>query len=96
MDLEIIDNKINHHFETTVEGKTAFIDYKKRPSALVIFHTEVPKELEGRGIAAALTKHVLDYAAREELGVVPFCPYMLAYLKRHPEYHYLVKSKKAV
>ena len=91
MELDIINNQNNHHFEAVIDGKTAFIDYKARPDALVVFHTEVPKELEGRGIAATLTKHVLEYVAAEGMGVVPLCPYMRSYLKKHPEYQHLVR-----
>jgi uncharacterized protein len=62
-----------------------------KPGIMTVLHTEVPQELEGRGIAGAMTKHVLDYIAAENLQVVPLCPYMAAYLKKHPEYQYLVK-----
>ena len=94
MELDIKNNLANHHFEAIIAGKTAFIDYKLRQDALVIFHTEVPKELEGQGIATTLTKHVLDYATAENLGVVPLCPYMRAYLGKHPEYQHLVRKLK--
>jgi predicted GNAT family acetyltransferase len=91
MDLTITNNEAAHRFETEVEGRTAFIDYKFRPGVMTVLHTEVLKELEGRGIAGAMTKHVLDYIADQKLQVVPLCPYMAAYLKKHPEYQYLVK-----
>jgi predicted GNAT family acetyltransferase len=53
-------------------------------------HTQVPKEYEGKGIAAMIVKHVLDYARNEGLKILVYCPYTAAYIKRHPEYNDLV------
>ncbi|KAA5548799.1 GNAT family N-acetyltransferase [Adhaeribacter rhizoryzae] len=92
MELEIINNPENQRFETTIDGKTAFVHYKLRPHVITVLHTEVPKELEGRGIAAALSKFVLEYIADQKLKLVPLCPYMQNYLQKHPEYEYLVKE----
>ncbi|MER2999225.1 GNAT family N-acetyltransferase [Pontibacter populi] len=93
MEIEVKDNSAQHRFETTIEGQTAFIDYKLRPGVMTVLHTEVPKVLEGRGIAGTITKYVLDYIATNNLQLVPICPYMRSYLKNHPEYHYLVKKE---
>jgi predicted GNAT family acetyltransferase len=51
-----------------------------------MLHTEVPKELEGRGIGSALIRGVLDTARRQGLKVVPLCPFAKAYIEKHPEY----------
>jgi len=93
MELDIKDNPAARRFETTVEGQTAFIDYKLRPGVMTVLHTEVPPPLEGRGIAGAMTRHVLEHIAQQGLKVVPLCPYMSAYLKKHPEYQHLVQEK---
>ncbi len=92
MAIDIKNNPTAHRFETTINGKTAFVDYKLRPGIMAVLHTKVPKELEGQGIAAAMTKFVLEYIAAEKLQLVPYCPYMRAYLQKHPEYGYLVKK----
>ncbi|GAB2544251.1 GNAT family N-acetyltransferase [Rufibacter soli] len=93
MELTITNNEAAQRFEAEVEGQMALIEYRLKPGVMTVLHTEVPKELEGRGIAGTMTKHVLDYIAAEKLQVVPRCPYMSAYLKKHPEYQYLVKEK---
>ena len=49
-------------------------------------HTEVPKELGGRGIGSALIRGVLDAARAERLKVKPLCPFAKAYIERHSEY----------
>ena len=92
MEIEVKDNPASHRFEATVEGHTAFIDYKLRPGVMTVLHTEVPKQLEGRGIAGAMTRYALEHIVANKLTLVPLCPYMRAYLKKHPEYQYLVKD----
>lgn len=93
MEIEVKDNPAKHRFEATVEGQTAFIDYKLQPGLMQVLHTEVPQELEGRGIAGAMTKYALEHIAAKNLQLLPLCPYMRAYLKKHPEYQHLVKDK---
>ena len=90
--MEIINNPATHRFEATIGGKTAFVQYKLRPGVMTVLHTEVPQELEGQGIASALSKQVLEYIATENLKLVPLCPYLKGYLQKHPEYQYLVKN----
>jgi predicted GNAT family acetyltransferase len=52
---------------------------------LVLIHTEVPLELEGRGIGGRLVSAAVDRAVREGLTLVPLCPFARGWLKRHPE-----------
>ncbi|WP_210462768.1 MULTISPECIES: GNAT family N-acetyltransferase [Rufibacter] len=92
MEQEIKNNTAKHQFETTIEGKTALVSYKLKDNVMTVLHTEVPEELEGRGIAAALSKQVLEYLKKENMELIPLCPYMAAYLKKHPEYQSLVKK----
>jgi uncharacterized protein len=47
-------------------------------------HTEVPPPLQGRGLAAALVREALAWAAAQGLLVRPLCSYVAAYLRRHP------------
>jgi predicted GNAT family acetyltransferase len=54
-------------------------------------HTRVPGELEGQGYGGALAKAALDYARANGLKVIPTCPFVSAYLRRHKEYADLVQ-----
>lgn len=94
MELEITNNKDTGRFESSIEGQIAFVKYHLDDKQLVIISTQVPRELEGRGIAAALTKHVLEYAKQNNLKVHPLCSYTVTYIARHPEYKGLVESYK--
>lgn len=74
-------------FEAMVEGLRCEVDYQLTPGQMHITHTGVPRQLEGRGIAAALVGHALGWARSQRLKVNPVCSYVAVYLKRHPEWH---------
>ncbi len=80
------DNAERHRFELEADGHIAFANYKRAEGVLTMLHTEVPKELEGRGIGSALIRGVLDTARREGLKVNPLCPFARTYIVKHPEY----------
>ncbi|MEZ2446047.1 putative GNAT family acetyltransferase [Chitinophaga sp. W3I9] len=90
MELTIRNNIAKKQFETEVEGHTALVAYTLYPGGIAFMHTEVPPALEGRGIAGQLAKYVLEYARENHLKVKPYCPYINAYMKRHPEYNDLL------
>lgn len=92
MSYDIRNNEQQSRFETTIDGKTAFSAYNRDGDTLTFTHTEVPPELEGKGIAGAIVKFALDDARTQNLGVVPACSYVASYVKRHPEYGDLVRS----
>jgi predicted GNAT family acetyltransferase len=82
----IRDNAQRHRFELDAGGSVAFSDYHRAGDVLTIMHTEVPKELNGRGIGSALARGILDLARAQGLKVVPVCPFVAAFMDRHPEY----------
>lgn len=94
-DISVHNSPGKNRFEAQVEGHTAFVDYKRRGDTIWFTHTEVPKELEGRGIGSALAKFALDYAATNSLHVVPACPFIEDYIGSHPEYASLVTRERA-
>ncbi|HXS57026.1 MAG TPA: GNAT family N-acetyltransferase [Hanamia sp.] len=52
---------------------------------LTVYHTEVSAEHEGKGLAKKLLSAMVDYARKNQLQVLAFCPYVLARFKRHPD-----------
>jgi predicted GNAT family acetyltransferase len=66
------------------------VTFKRDPGRISFLHTYVPPELEGRGIAGQLARYALEHARANRLAVVPHCPYVRAYIDRHPEYQDLV------
>ena len=88
-DIPLINNEPIHNFELTVEGTRSFVDYKKRGDNVYLIHTEVPEEMEGKGIASDLVEKTFLYLEQHNLKMVPLCAYIMSYLKRHPEWNRL-------
>lgn len=93
--LEVVDNPAAGRFEIRIGDEVAFVTYRREGNTIAYIHTEVPEALEGHGIAARLAAHALEYARANGLLVVPLCPYVAAYLERHPEYQDLVAPRAA-
>lgn len=89
---DVTDNRAEHEFELEVDGHRAIAAYQLEGDTIVFTHTFVPKKLEGRGIASKLIRAALDSARDRGLKVVPLCPFVKAYIERHPEYQALVKA----
>lgn len=86
MKFNIQHNKDQHRFETIIENLLCVIDYHLDGKDLSLTHVAVPKLLEGRGIAGELTQTALDWARAKDYRVIPVCPYVQTWLKRHSEY----------
>jgi len=89
----VYHNEEEHRFELYIEGLRALLTYRLSPNRIVLLHTEVPEPLEARGLAAKLTRFVLDFAREKRLQVVPLCPYASSFLRKHTEYQDLVSAK---
>jgi len=79
------DNKAEHEFELVVDGHRAVAAYQMEGDTIVFTHTIVPRAIEGRGVASKLIRAALDSARDRGLKVVPQCPFVAAYIKRHPD-----------
>jgi predicted GNAT family acetyltransferase len=87
---DVRDNKTKSRFELDVEGATAFANYRLVPSAVVITHTETPRELRGQGVASELVRGALELIRADGLKVVAGCGFVVDYLNKHPEFADLV------
>ncbi|MBI4502588.1 MAG: N-acetyltransferase [Gemmatimonadetes bacterium] len=77
-------------------NRTAQLKYNRIGSQIILEHTDVPKELQGQGLAGALAHAALEYARANGLSVIPTCPFVIQYLSSHPEYQSLVKNARFV
>lgn len=87
---QVEQNEEKSRFELAIGDKMAFSEYMNRPNMIVFTHTEVPVEFEGKGVGSKLAKESLDFARKLGKTVMPLCPFIKAYIQRHPEYQDLV------
>jgi predicted GNAT family acetyltransferase len=88
---EIRDNRDACQFELCVGGElVVLLQYRLRPPSYALDHTETQPGFEGRGFASELVRAVLDLIRAKGGMVRPYCPYVAAYLRKHPEYLDLV------
>jgi predicted GNAT family acetyltransferase len=81
----VTDNQAASRFEVSEGGYLAELRYHRGGNRLSLIHTEVPEELEGRGIGGRLVIAAVDQAAREGLTIVPYCPFARRWLERHSD-----------
>ncbi len=72
-------------FEIQEGNSVAFLEYRYYKKDIAFMHTEVPENMEGRGVASALTDYAFKFAKSQNKLVMIYCPFVGAYLKRHPE-----------
>ncbi len=87
-------NEKEHQFEIMVDGYKAFINYKQGGKRMYLIHTEVPSEIEGKGVATMLVEKTLKYINENQLQLVPLCGFVQSFIEKHPEWKHLVKKEK--
>ena len=91
--IAVADAPERKRFEVTVDGELAgFLVYRSRKGLLALIHTEVEDRFGGRGLGGQLARFALDQARAQGLAVLPFCPFVNEWMKRHPEYVDLVPA----
>ncbi len=88
---DIIDNTEKHRFELAVDGHIAATYYDIADGVITFIHTEVPSELGGKGIGSKLIREALDQVRADGLKVIPQCPFVKAFIEKHPDYQDLLK-----
>ena len=88
---ELIDNIEANQYEFHVGTHIAKIEYiKTKNGEIYLTHTEVPVALEGQGIGSQLAEKVLMDIEKKNLRLIPLCPFVAGYIKKHPDWRHLV------
>ncbi len=82
---KIVHNEKLMHFEIHEGDAIAYLEYRFYKKDIAFMHTEVPENMEGKGVASALAKFAFEFAKENKKPVMVYCPFVGAYLKRHPE-----------
>lgn len=79
-------NAAAHRYEMDTDNGLAIAVYREQDDRMIFTHTEVPPEDEGKGFASRLVGAALADARKRGFKIVPACSFVVAYVRRHPEY----------
>ncbi|RYZ85184.1 MAG: N-acetyltransferase [Proteobacteria bacterium] len=80
-------NPDKKRFELDAQGHTAIIEtILAQGDIMFLTHTEVPPSLEGKGVGKRIVEGALNYIKDHNFKLAPLCPFVAAYLKRHPDW----------
>jgi predicted GNAT family acetyltransferase len=86
------DNEAAHRYELLLgEERVGELIYRARDGVVTLIHTEIAPQFEGHGLGEQLVAYALDDVRARGLRIVPVCPFVGAYLRRHPEQEDLVE-----
>ena len=89
------DNPAASRYELHVDGDLAgFVDYQLRGKVISLIHTEIEPAFQGAHLATILARFSLDHARKRGLAVLPYCPYISSWMRKHPEYADLVPEDR--
>ena len=92
---EVTDNPAASRYELHVNGELAgIIAYRLHDATISLQHTEIEPAFQGAHLAGHLARFALDDARERGLAVLPFCPYVSSWIKKHPEYAGLVPQDR--
>lgn len=81
-------------FELEQDGNTSYLEFETDGHGwMTIWHTEVPKELRGQGLAQELVTTAFQYAKDNNLKVDLVCPVAIHIVSTHPEFQALVSKR---
>ena len=91
--IAVVNNEAAHRFEARLGEEVAFAEYRLGDGVMILPHTVVPDAFAGRGVGGQLARAALGYAREQGLEVVPTCPFIAAYIAKHPEWRDIVQPQ---
>ena len=91
----LINNEAEQQLEFQLQsGEKAFVTYRYWGKIIVLMHTEVPQSEEGKGLGSELARQTFEWIRAQKIMAKVFCPFLVVYLKRHPEFLDVVTSEE--
>ena len=92
-ELQLANDASAHRYRLLLDGQElGFVEYDPIGElAILIKHTEIRPEFEGKGYGSELVRRVLDDVRQEGKTVIPICPYTISFIRRHREYIEVVR-----
>ena len=92
-DIEVRKNEDSHRYEASIDGaQVGFAEYQLTDRLVIFTHTEVDDRFEGRGVGSAIARFALDDVRTTGKRVLPLCPFIKAWIGKHPDYEDLVHA----
>lgn len=73
-------------YEMDTPHGVAIAVYRQQGGSRIFTHTEVPPADEGKGLGATIVRAALDDTKAQGFKIVPACSFVVAFVRRHPEY----------
>ncbi len=91
-DVHVTHNEAQNRYEARVGDELAgFAEYQLTDELVVFTHTEVDPAFAGKGVGGALARLALDDVRTQgSRKVLPLCPFIKAWIGKHPDYVPLV------
>jgi predicted GNAT family acetyltransferase len=90
-DIEVQHDEKAKKYYAVVDGLESVCEYGEAGERTLNFwHTFVPPQLRGRGIAEELVRQALDDAQAKGYKVIPSCWFVRVYIQRHAQYQPMV------
>jgi predicted GNAT family acetyltransferase len=91
----VTDNPAASRYEMHVDGELAgLITYRLNDATISLLHTEIEPAFQGAHLAGHLARFALDDARQRGLAVLPFCPYVASWIRKHLDYADLVPAQR--
>ncbi|MFD0312815.1 GNAT family N-acetyltransferase [Streptomyces flavalbus] len=82
----VTDNRDASRYEIfDGDERAGFAEYHRFRDEIAFLHTEIDERFAGRGLGGALAAAVLDDAVRQNLKVLPYCPFIRKWIRNHPD-----------
>jgi predicted GNAT family acetyltransferase len=87
LDVVVTDNPAAHRYEAHIDGELAGLaTYRLKDDRVVFNHVEVYPKWERKGVGSTLVRTALDDVVARGKQITPLCPFVIGYVRRHPEY----------
>ena len=92
--LKLVNDAIARRYRLMLDGEeVGYGEYDPvAPTSVLIKHTEVLPQHEGKGFGSHLVRAMLDDVRGQGKTVIPICPYTMNYIRKHREYLDMVRA----
>ncbi|MBD3638684.1 MAG: N-acetyltransferase [Crocinitomicaceae bacterium] len=90
-EIQMTHNKEKNRFEFDLEDhKKGVVKYERSGHKMRLTHTQIPKEIRGKGYGKTMAEMTLEEIERMRMKVIPQCPFIDYYIENNPKWESLV------